>query len=241
MNLQFSKSQNHFRRFLAKLGFSFIIILSFSAKAAIEETLKLPAKNRASILKTASSGVYSEMREIAFSKNYPMSLRWRAVMGMAEARKGKALPELLLAADDNEWFIRNAALIALTHAAPTQAVQTAKKLLLDKALVVRSAAVEVIQVDLNLGNRDLLWEQLENRINFKREQSLWIRPQIVEALAKEPRSNEVRMFARLLHDQDLKIQEFAIKGLENATGKKIGSGKISRSKLVALWIREMAL
>lgn len=232
----FSKSKKWILPSVAVLLVSFQLSI---AGAAIEETLNLPAQNRAQILRSASAATYSQLREVAFSGRHSMSLRWKAVMGMAEARKEKALPDLMLAAEEKDWFMRNAALVALTHAQPNQALRVARRLMQDPALVVRSAAVEVLALDLNQENRDLLWESLESKINFKRSQSLWIRPQIVEALASAPKAHERLLFARLLNEEDVKIQENAIKGLERLTGKTLGQGSMPRKELVALWKRQI--
>ena len=227
---------------IALKGFSLFLTLFLSSNsfAAIEETLKLPAKNRAQVLSQSGASTYSELKLMAFSSRYPMNLRWKALMGMAEARKQKSVEDLLVAADHKEWFMRNGALMALVHADSHEAVRLARQLLTDKALVVRSAAVEVLSEDLNSENRDLLWKQLEKPINFKRQQSLWIRPQIVKVLADQPLSSEKVYFAQLLNEKEADIQKEAIRGLEAATGKKLGQGRMARSEIVNLWKAELA-
>lgn len=221
-----------------QLIFVLCFLSATHALGAIEDTLSLPAQNRAQVLAKASSSTYAEMREVAFGNQYPMSLRWKAIMGMAEARREKSIPDLMLATQSKEWFMRNAALVALTHAKPSQAQVVARSLMKDPALVVRSAAVEVLAKDLKATHRELFWEELQNEINFKRKQSLWIRPQMVKALAAAPMPHEVSSFARLLNEKDAEIQEAAIRGLERSTGKRLGQGKMSRKELVALWKQE---
>ena len=225
---------------IRSLSVSVILFLSSTSLAAIEETLKLPPKNRAQVLSQSGAATYADLKKMAFSSQHPMNLRWKALMGMAEAQKQKSVKDLLVAANHKEWFMRNGALMAMVHADSHEAVRLARQLLSDKALVVRSAAVEVLSEDLTSENRDILWEQLEKPINFKREQSLWIRPQIVRALADQPLSSEKIYFAQLLNEKEAEIQKEAIRGLEALTGKKLGQGRMARAEVVKLWRNELA-
>ncbi|MNL47184.1 hypothetical protein D3C87_1699560 [compost metagenome] len=131
--------------------------------------------------------------------------------------------------------MRNAALVAMNEVHPAEAELLAKRLLKDKALVVRSAAVEILRTKVSAANRDVLWEELNQSYNFKNKQSLWIRSQIVEVLAVKPKNHELTMFSNLLSDKDERIQIPAVRGLERLTGVKLGEGKMKQSALVSLW------
>lgn len=131
--------------------------------------------------------------------------------------------------------MRNAALVALAEFNNNEAQKLAKSLLKDKALVVRSAAVEVLQANPRPEVRDLLWEEMSEKHNFRNKESLWIRAQIVEALAQKPSDHELKLFTKLIEDRDERVQSAAVTGLEKLTGVSLGESKMSRQKLIGLW------
>lgn len=219
--------------------------LSISAQAAklssgtltsALEVINLPSENR-KILVQGERGekLYPALVEIAFAETQPMSVRWRALMAAAEARRKEATADLLKAGKHSQWFMRNAALVALTEVNPSEAQHLGKQLMRDKALVVRSAAVSVLAKEASEEIRDLLWEELHQKYNFNKDSSLWIRSQIVAALAERPENHELRLFANLLNDKDQRVQLPAIGGLEKLTGVRLGEGKLQQKVLVSLW------
>ncbi|WP_373997846.1 HEAT repeat domain-containing protein [Bdellovibrio bacteriovorus] len=208
---------------------------SSSTLTSAMEVLKLPGENRRMAIQSQGDKHYSQFISVAFNEAQPMSLRWRALMAAAEARGEKATPDLLKAGSHKQWYMRNAALVALAEVNPSQGQKLATKLLKDKALVVRSAAVSALENNLSSENRDLLWEELNQKYNFKNTQSLWIRHQIVEVLAKKPVDHELKIFAGLLSDKDQRVQLPAVRGLEKLTGVKLNKSVVSTDALVGLW------
>ncbi|WII72343.1 HEAT repeat domain-containing protein [Bdellovibrio sp. 22V] len=208
---------------------------SSSTLSSAIEVLKLPTENRRMVVQSQGEKHYPQFVSLAFNEAQPMNVRWRAVMALAEARGEKATPDLMKAATHNQWYMRNAALVALAEVNPSQAEKTAQKLLKDKALVIRSAAVDVLQKSSAPEVRDLLWEELNQKYNFKNEQSLWIRHQIVQVLASKPLDREAKIFAQLLSDKDPRVQMPAVRGLEKLTGVKLGVGSMKQSALVGMW------
>ncbi|WP_374074214.1 HEAT repeat domain-containing protein [Bdellovibrio bacteriovorus] len=208
---------------------------SSSTLSSAMEVLKLPSENRRMVLQGQGDKHYQNFISVAFDEAKPMSLRWRALMAAAESRGDKATPDLLKAGAHKHWYMRNAALVALSEVNPSQGEKLAQKLLKDKALVVRSAAVGVLEKSSSAEVRDLLWEELNQGYNFKNAQSLWIRHQIVEVLAKKPLDRETKIFAQLLSDKDDRVQLPAIRGLEKLTGVKLGEGRMAQSALVGMW------
>jgi HEAT repeat protein len=164
-----------------------------------------------------------------------MRLRWRALMMAAEGRREKSTPDLLKASVHKQWFMRNAALVALAEVIEAEAQKLAKKLVKDKALVVRSAAVDVLQKSPRPEVRDLLWEEMNQKYNFRNQESLWIRSQIVEAMAAKPANHELKLFTKFLNDKDARVQAASVSGMEKLTGVKLGDAKTSREKMVLLW------
>jgi HEAT repeat protein len=224
------------------MKFALVVLLGLAlqsqATASINsalEILKLPVENRRSVALEKGSEVYSEFVKVAFSEDQAMNIRWRALMAASESQGVKSTADLLKAGKMQEWFMRNAALVALSEVNPPEAVKLAQKLVKDKALVVRSAAVLVLENNSSEQIRELLWDELSQNYNFKNKESLWIRHQIAEVLAKKALPRELKQFADMLSEKDLRLQRSAIQGLEKITGIKLGGADTPPSKLVGLW------
>lgn len=201
----------------------------------VMEILNLPPENRSQALLATTEDMYKEFITVAFAEDQSMRLRWRALMMAAEGRREKATPDLLKASVHKQWFMRNAALVALAEVNEAEAQKLAKKLVKDKALVVRSAAVDVLQKSPRPEVRDLLWEEMNQKYNFRNQESLWIRSQIVEAMAAKPANHELKLFTKFLNDKDARVQAASVSGMEKLTGVKLGDAKTSREKMVLLW------
>lgn len=204
------------------------------AFASTMDILSLPGANRRMVIRDQGSRNYQDYLKVAFDSAQPMSMRWRALMSAADAKGKESTSDILIAANSKDWFMRNAALVALAEINPAESTKLAQKLLKDKALVVRSAAVEVLAKDVSSESRELLWKELEQEYNYKNAQSLWIRYQIVTVLAKKPQDKELKTFAKLLTDADIRVQMPAVKGLEKLTGVVLGEGK-EKVSTVSLW------
>ncbi|MGE0529157.1 MAG: HEAT repeat domain-containing protein, partial [Bdellovibrionales bacterium] len=176
------------------------------------------------------------IRKAADSKA-PLKLRWRAVTTM-----GKLDPEgfrgpLDAALTSPEWFMRNAALIALKHGDRERALTWSTRLLRDPALLVRTQAVRNL-IDLDAREAEpILWQQLYDKRNFRKGESLWIRRHLAEAVARFAMAGRARNFERLLRDSDTRLHKWAILGLENVTGLRMSDRKepveIRRQKWLA--------
>ncbi|MBS1972041.1 MAG: HEAT repeat domain-containing protein [Bdellovibrionales bacterium] len=201
----------------------------------VMEILNLPPENRTQALLSTTEDMYKEFISVAFAEDQSMRLRWRALMMAAEGRREKSTPDLLKASVHKQWFMRNAALVALAEVNDPEAQKLAKKLLKDKALVVRSAAVDVLQKSPRPEVRDLLWEEMNQKYNFRNQESLWIRSQIVEAMAQKPADHELKLFTKFLNDKDARVQAASVGGMEKLTGVKLGDAKTTREKMVLLW------
>lgn len=212
---------------------------SVPAKTPIDphvlEVLRLPPENRLMAAKNSDKDMYKDLIKVAFADDQSMRIRWRALMVAAETYGVKSTQDLLKAAQHKEWFMRNASLVALAEVNREQAERLALKLVKDKALVVRSAAVDILQKSVAPSTRDILWEELDQKYNFRNQQSLWIRSQIVEALASHPVDHELRIFGKLMVDGDVRVQSAAVMGLEKLTGTKLGESKMPREKVISLW------
>lgn len=208
---------------------------SSSTLTSALEVLKLPSENRRMVLSGQGEKYYQSFISVAFNDSQTMSVRWRALMAAAEAKGEKSTPDLMKAASHSQWYMRNAALVALAEVNPSQGEKLAHKLIKDKALVVRSAAVDALAKSATPEVRDLLWDELNQKYNFKGDHSLWIRHQIVEKLAKKPLDHEIKIFAGLLSDKDQRLHMPAVAGLEKLTGVKLGEGSTKSAQLVGMW------
>ncbi len=225
-------------------NFPFLIALlgiQFSAQASITplalEVLAMPEQNRIQIASEKSGEMYPALIRISQSETEVMQTRWKALTLAAQLNPQRALPELEKQLKSPQWFMRNAALIAMQTQAPKLAQKAALELIKDKALVVRSAAVEVLSPDLDSAARDLLWDEMEAKYNFRKEQSLWIREQILAKLAQFPQSREASFFYKALREKNSKIHAPAILALENLNQKKLGKVGFKTAQKRELWLQ----
>lgn len=182
-------------------------------------SLLIFSQNSHSAVMTQSQ--YLNHVELAFSEHRSMQERWSALMQVAQSEKSDRIEILNRAAVDKQWFMRSASLVALQNVQPNLALKTAEKLIQDKALMVRSASVEIMKNHMNQLNRSLLWKELEQKYNFRGSQSLWIRAQIVELLAREPAPAELESFRKLVLDKDAEVQRLAAAVLMKMSDRKL--------------------
>ncbi len=184
--------------------------------------LGLPLENRISALRSEGAAGYKNLIMLMNDDSAPMEARWRAVTAMGRIGGRLSLPELKQALHSKVWYLRNAALISSVQIDRDQALQWAKELLSDKALVVRSAAVDVMTQYKDGNSKNLLWQKLSAKENFRGKQSLWIRRKIVESLAQIEENGSEQKFGVLLSDRDESLHLPAIRALERLTNQKLG-------------------
>lgn len=129
---------------------------------------------------------FSELKNRINDETQSLIVRWQSIISLATEFPDRSGEELNRLIQNPLWFLRNAALLGLEKSRPQEALAAARKLLVDKALVVRSAAVQVLSGNLQVQTRDLLWQELFKNYNYRGSQSLWIRAQIVRVLSQNP-------------------------------------------------------
>lgn len=200
-----------------KLLLTLVLLLSFETSYAAKDDF-------AGYIKSASN------------VNLGMNQRWKALMSAAESinlKEVKQLEQIRKFSKNSAWFMRNASLIALKKINSNEAMQTAKKLLSDKALVVRSAAVEVISGDLTEENKKILMDELNQNYNFHKNSSLWIRKQILSNLMPVADLADREFFAKNLFDKDQNIADMCAQALGKITGDNLsGKDRIDRWKKI---------
>ncbi len=156
---------------------------------------------------------FTKLQEIAFDKTQNYEARWTALMDIVEHYPDGAETQMVLASAEPEWFMKNAALVGLEQLNSQRRFEIAKRLISDKALVVRSMSAQVLMKHNEPATRQLLWKELNRPHNFNKKKSLWIRHQIVEHLAKKPLKSERTQFIELFEEKDPKIKQASQSGL----------------------------
>ncbi|MEQ1877219.1 MAG: HEAT repeat domain-containing protein [Bdellovibrionia bacterium] len=188
----------------------------------VDSALQRGSSARLKALRSTGPKAYTELRAVAFDPEKPYQIRWRALMSLAWMGQKESLKDLEVAIASKDWFMRDGALLAIAKVDPNLGVKHARKLLKDAALVVRTTAVKVIRKANDLDSEHLLWEELYKKINFRGNQSLWVRRHIVETLADFSSAGTERKFADILDDTDASLHPPAMRALEKLTGKHPG-------------------
>lgn len=183
-----------------------LISLTSFAQAAIGEKVALESPTS-----------YAAQLSVAKNSTLQMGTRWSALLKAAELASSDQLEDIRAFTQSSDWYMRNAAMMALTKMGGDHGVDEAKKLVNDKALVVRSAAIDIIATKYTRENRKILADELNQPYNFKGKQSLWIRPQIMRLLAARASRDDRTFFVRSLFDQDVQIGKLAAETLEKIT------------------------
>lgn len=220
---------------LPSLAFAALGPRSKPGAELVTELLKLPSEVRFAAIAKQPDRVYETLLDVAQTKTQTMNIRWKAVTAAALLRREKAVPDLMKLSDSKDWYIRNASLVGMAEVAPRQSMKLAHKLLKDPALVVRSAAVDVLSKNMKDADRGVLWKELDSGYNRRSGQSLWIRGQILEALALDAHKSEFKRFSEMLSEKDEAVQKASMKGLEKITGLQVARNAPSHSRAVQLW------
>ena len=192
-----------------------------SPRELVIMALRLPLKNRTNSIRIQGKRAFEALQDLAFDPTQPLFIRWRAITTIGNVFPEKAYPVLEKALVDSRWFLRNAAILALPSVSKSDAIKWSVKLLDDRALVVRTAAVQTLTKLKAKTAEPILWEKLKSSENYYRGKSLWVRKHIARALGELASSSSLIKFIHLLKDSDERVQKQAILGLERLTGKKL--------------------
>lgn len=204
---------------------------------SVDEVLSMPAANRLPVAKLRKNQLVEPLKSIAFSEKADFQTRWSALVLVAQLLGPEAGPVLEKALQHKEWYLRNAALLTYPTVLPKKTVHVGLQMLEDKALVVRSAAIEVLETNLDSQVREALWTEIDQPRNFRKKQSLWIRPQILQILAKNPELREIPLFLNHLREKDSKLYPFAMQALEKLTNKNLNLPNLSLSDRREVWLK----
>lgn len=205
--------------------------------ALAEEILTMPEKNRIMVAQKKSSELYPVLVDISRNEKKSMPIRWKALTLATRLDSKRAMVELEKNLQAPEWFMRNAALVSMRAIQPDKAKAAALKLLKDKALVVRSAAVDALSGNMTLATRDALWEEMDSEYNYKQKQGLWIRKQILEQLAAHPEKKEIPLLVKVLKEKDESLHPVVFAALEKVSSQTLGKKQDSLEAKRKLWLK----
>lgn len=190
--------------------------IALGPELSIETILAMNSERKALLGRQLSSRQLQQLREIIFSEKSPYPARWQAVTFLAYVPGNEGFKILDACQKSKIWFLKNASLLAMEERDKKSALKWAKRMLHDEALVVRSQATTVLG---RLGDKEgieLLWKELYQDRNFRGNQSLWIRRQIVESLARLKSPGDQTKFQRILKDPDSTLHPVALQALAGA-------------------------
>ena len=191
----------------------------------MKKTLVLTVGVLLASVSQASVEKFKDHIQMASNAKLNMNSRWTSLIRSTEFATKDTYEDIRKFTSHKDWYMRNAALVALAKVDKDMALDEARKLVKDKALVVRSAAVEVIAKTMNEDNKKLLISEVDQGYNYNKKSSLWIRRQILEKIAVVANQGDRELFVKNLFDQDKKIAELSAKVLEKLTGTKLESKK----------------
>jgi hypothetical protein len=176
--------------------------------------------------------VFKDELKTALNTKASMSQRWKAVINSFQIAKDGEIKQLSQLFEHKDWFIRNASLLAVEKKDRIMAEVRAKSAIKDRALVVRSAATEIL-IKLN-GAESLktILEEINQPYNFRGKQSLWVRSQMMSYLVSKVDEIGKDFFIQQLFDKDAHIAEMSIAAVEKKLDYKINEAN-NRKKLVA--------
>ena len=199
------------------------------------ESLRLPIDHALKIIKK-NPKIIEELENIAFDITENMDIRWKAFGLVVKYQKENSWPIVNRGLLTTDWYIKQIAILSVGEFHKDRIAQVIPKHLSDKAMVVRSAAVSVLETQAGRQEiRDILWKEIHQERNFRNGKGLWIREQILGILAKDPVRTEISQFAKILYDENPKLGSQAVKSMEYLAGKKLGFTKDSLDTKIKLW------
>lgn len=198
--------------------------------------LNLPLENRRQVLLEDRARASVILKNLVLSDKEGMRIRWAALITLARvAREDISRPVIISALRHPEWFLRNAGLLAMEMIDPSMSLWWADHLLDDPSLLVRTAGVDLIRRQKAQSYKWRLLEKLNDSDSFHKNNSLWIRHHIIQALAEFAESGEERFFISVLRDSDTRLHPFALSALEKLTGYRVSDQKVSMNQQDESW------
>lgn len=166
-------------------------------------------EGREEVLKKMGPEAYKHLRDLMMASNEEVEDRWRATMALAKIGGEDSIPDLQSALVHNDWFMRSAGLLGLALAKRDLAEEKAKEVLHnDPALLVRAAALQVLAQQKKL-DKELLWAEIYNPINFSNGKGLPLRLSLLKVLEQHVTASDAAKLTALMREDNSEIQEMA--------------------------------
>lgn len=209
--------------------------------ATLVTFLMQPMDVRLKALEKEKPTAYKLLSQTAFDSSQNIRVRWRALTTMGRLDPEYFRKDLERALVSKEWYVRNAALIAVLNEPRHVTLKWSTQMLKDPALMVRTQAVRNL-VGINAVEAEpILWQQIWDKRNFRGRESLWIRAHMAEALSRMAVAGRARQFQKLMLDPDPRLHKWAIQGLEKSTGMKITDKKESIEVQRQKWLSRLGV
>lgn len=198
--------------------------------------LRLPLQNRLQALKSRGEVARQSLERLAMDQKQDLQTRWRSITALGRLYPIESKSTLEEAVRSDHWYLRNAGILALSHGPRDMAIQWAKKLLDDPALVVRTAAVQTLEAVRGVEAENLLWQKLNANENFHNGKSLWVRKHIARLLSHFAKPGQEGKFIAILKDQDERLHPYAVQALKKMTGQKLTDNAKSFQEQRQAWL-----
>jgi len=187
------------------------------------------------IVATAGANV-ELLKSVAVDTEQEQRVRWVAIRVMGQSQDLHFVETIEQLCDDESPVIRIAALSGLADLTPTTATNWVALELLDPAIVGGGAAADTLAVLRDIRAIDELETALNDRSNWYRGQSLWVRPRIVLALGSTGNPMALPALSRALSDDDSDVVDAALQALRSTNGFDFAEGR-SRDEHTRAWQR----
>ena len=163
-------------------------------------------------------------------------LRWASLFGVARFAGKRSYGLLKKYAEHKSWLMRDASLRVMAALGAQELRPTVERALKDKALVVRTTAVDVIGHMKLKASAPLLVEALFDPANYRKDHPLWIHGHILQVLREFKYEAAMPRLVELLEaKKDSKLRAQVVATLETITGRDFGDKPVSEQ--VYLWKR----
>jgi HEAT repeat protein len=162
--------------------------------------------------------------------------KWSLLKKIRKGNPDFARKVYLSCIESLDWFLRSGGLQFLASLDPELARPQAIKMLNnDPALMVRSAALGVLEQIGAQKHKTELWSLIKDAKNFHRGHSLWIRKDIAKSLFAFTSQDDADKWVSLLDDKDEEVIKFSIKALEKVNKQVMGTAEDTLASKAELW------
>lgn len=222
--------------FLEKNNKSIAVQDSPTDVSAILSVLSLPENILNEKVSDFSKEQLPLFKKIAFDETQSVDIRWRALAVGARVNHQLFSGEIEKAFKAKEWFMRIAALNALENLNDKKRIFMARQLLQDKALVVRTAAADVLMESKDGDDRQQLWTSVFDAKNTHHGKSLWIRKRVLKHLSETVVESDIPNLVKVLKDSDAILVDISFKSLDQNKGLQYGITGATPQIRKAKWI-----